>query len=486
MMWPFHATCIGDCYHKKLMAHWVVWMKLFGSSPLSCNLASGFEIHLRMAKRPRGYQQQLAQAKAEEEETRLPSKLANALLEKWSWGAMSAPDVQHLADAAWQDGLSHPSVGQLAKIGGRGKYAGNMHRDLMHITGQGNLLHDCLSKHTIPVKKGKMLSQDVSLDFLLPHKLFATLYHTLPEAFRSSILGGSKRNIASFWKAMKNHPNLASRPELRDRADLHQVVPLALHGDGVAYVQRARAGSKSLEALSWCSLLTRGPTKVSSFLMFLLCKSEVKEGLPFSTWSRVWQILCWSLQTMATGLWPTHDWKGREFQEEDGEDFVKKGTPLADGMCAVVWTLRADLEFLSNHFKLNSPASNSPCSLCRADRDLNSKPWTDCRSSAAWRKEVWDAALWAEATPTRHVFFKMPSSGLDLVFPDLMHCKHLGTDQVLLGSVLTWLIKHYLGGTIAENLELVWSFIQNWFKVCDPREHPLGSEGLEEVEWMLW
>ena len=37
-------------------------------------------------------------------------------------------------------------------------------------------------------------------------------------------------------------------------------------------------------------------------------------------------------------------------------------------------------------------------------------------------------------------------SGIDLVFPDLMHTKHLGTDQLLLGSVLTWLVASLLEG----------------------------------------
>ena len=419
-----------------------------------------------MTKRPLdqgGYLQQLAAPQAMEEPTQ-PSKLARALLEKWSWGTMSAPEVQALAAAACSDGLLHPSVVKLSNIGAKGRFPGNTHRDLLKITGQDNVLLESVSTYQVRVQVKKNVSKEIDLQFLLPHKLFSTLYHSLPQAFRDSLLGGKPTNIGNFWDAMQHHPNLLARPELQGRPDLKKIVPLALHGDGVAYMQANRAGSKSLEVLSWCSLLSRGPTKANSFLMFALCKTVVKEGVFSPTWSRVWKILTWSLEALAEGRWPLSDWEGKPFDDETSVDFLSRGKPLVAGYSAVVFVVRADLEFLSNHFKLNSPASNNPCTLCRADRQMTSMPWTDCRWTAAWRGSVWVASEWAEANPNCHVFFKMAGSGLDLVFPDLMHTKHLGTDQVLLGSVLSWLIKHYLGGTVAENLEVVWDFIQSWFK----------------------
>ena len=59
----------------------------------------------------------------------------------------------------------------------------------------------------------------------------------------------------------------------------------------------------------------------------------------------------------------------------------------------------------------------------------------------------------------------MHGAGIDLVFPDLMHCKHLGTDQLLIGSVLTWMIKVYMPGTVALNLSMVWDFMKKWHEV---------------------
>ena len=45
-------------------------------------------------------------------------------------------------------------------------------------------------------------------------------------------------------------------------------------------------------------------------------------------------------------------------------------------------------------------------------------------------------------------------------YPDWMHCKSLGIDKPLLGSVLYILIHFILPGTVDENLQLVWDDIQ--------------------------
>ena len=263
---------------------------------------------------------------------------------------------------------------------------------------------------------------------------------------------------------MKDNPKLLSRPELRGRPDLHHVVPLSIHGDGVSYMQVQRAGGKSLEVLSWSSLLCKGPTKVTNFLLFLIVKTVVKDWGVNQSWPKIWKVLCWSLQALASGLWPVRDWEGQEFTDPDSLDFANKGTPLAGGFAAVVFVLRSDLEFLSSHFGLNHASSNTPCALCQANRDIEGLPWTDCRPTALWRRTIWTRESWAASHPDAHPFLQMQGSGIDLLYPDLMHCKHLGSDQVVLGSILTWMVKHYLGGTVADNLDLVWTYIQNWYK----------------------
>ena len=45
-------------------------------------------------------------------------------------------------------------------------------------------------------------------------------------------------------------------------------------------------------------------------------------------------------------------------------------------------------------------------------------------------------------------------------YPDWMHCKSLGIDKPLLGSVLYVLIHFVLPGDVEENLQVVWDDIQ--------------------------
>ena len=45
-------------------------------------------------------------------------------------------------------------------------------------------------------------------------------------------------------------------------------------------------------------------------------------------------------------------------------------------------------------------------------------------------------------------------------YPDWMHCKSLGIDKPLLGSVLYVLIHYILAGDVEENLQEVWDDIQ--------------------------
>ena len=444
---------LGSCLaYIGAQAHLQIFIFAFPTSPSSM-LAGGSS-------------QRLSQLKAQDQPGPQESKLASQLMTLWSWGTLSAPLVQTLADAAHQDGLTHPDVVRMAMLGGRGKFPGNMQRDLLAMSPDFALLQKAQSSIPIRIKKQKHLSEELHLTFLLPHKLFAVMFETLPTAFQSSILGGDAGNIPRFWAAMHDHPIVTARPDLRARPDLAQVVPIALHGDGVSYMQTMRAGGKSLDVLSWSSLLSHsGSTKTTNFLMFLLVKSLVKDSGMNQTWTMVWRVLTWSLKALSTGFWPLKDWNNEEF-EQGSIDYEKRGTALAGGFSAFVFLLRSDLEFLALHFGLENVSSNTPCALCQANRDMQSRPWTDCRMCAAWRTTVWELEGWSREHPDCHPFFQMHGAGIDLFFPDLMHCKHLGTDQVLLGSVLTWLVKHYLKGSVADNLAMVWEFIEQWYKDC--------------------
>ena len=186
--------------------------------------------------------------------------------------------------------------------------------------------------------------------------------------------------------------------------------------------------------------------KATNFLIFLLVKNLVKESGFDRAWNKVWKVLIWRLDALRLGVWPSVNWDGCEFADQDSIHFQNRGAPWAGGFSGYVFLLKSDIELLLNHFRLNSPTSNQPCSLCQASRDMGDKPWTDCRSTATWRASTWTKEARAASHPDWHPFFSMHGAGIDLVFPDLMHCKHLGSDQLLVGSAL-------MPGTVAENLD---------------------------------
>ena len=163
-----------------------------------------------------------------------------------------------------------------------------------------NALQGCLSAHRVPLKT-KRVAEEVLLKFLLPHKLFACLFQSLLDAFKSSLLGGDASNISTFWKAMKKHPIVTSAPELQNRSVLGKLVRLAIHGDGVSYIQVGRASGKSADVLSWSSLLSKGPTRVSSFLVFALPKTVIKDSGFNLTCNKVWKVLPGALRPCPQG-----------------------------------------------------------------------------------------------------------------------------------------------------------------------------------------
>ena len=427
-----------------------------------------------MAKRQKlqgGYKKQLEQLKEQSDEDKElpPSNFALILTQKGGWGKLSAPELQELAFAAHADGLRHPEVEKLASIGAWGKYPANMQRDLLfHVEKFSSMAAVTTSVDLKLNVKGTKFT-DTTCTFILPHKLFSTLFNFKHTAFGKFIVGGDVSNIKTFWTTFQDHPLLTARPVLKGRKDLStKVIPLGIHGDGVQYMQIHRAGGKGLDVLSWSSLLTKGPTKLSYWIMFLVVKSCVKIAGLGCTWVKVWKVLAWSFEALAKGKWPQADWEGQPFAE-DTIDFQKKGQDLADGYCGVILLLKADLEFLASHFQLNHTSSNFPCCLCKADRQMTSRPWTDCRLQAAWRETSWTKDSWDAEHPDCHPFFRMCDNGIDMVYPDLMHSKHLGTDQVLLGSILSWLSKSFLPDTAKNNLEYVWDWIKDWQK--DSRMH---------------
>ena len=81
------------------------------------------------------------------------SELALFLLEEWSWGKLSAPEVQVFAKKAYDDQLkvlrangvsdecASSSLKQLGGLGSSGKHVSNIHQELIRWLGDSGTLH---------------------------------------------------------------------------------------------------------------------------------------------------------------------------------------------------------------------------------------------------------------------------------------------------------------------------------------------------------
>ena len=249
---------------------------------------------------------------------------------------------------------------------------------------------------------------------------------------------------------MANTERYASHP-VRLRPDHKSMcIPIGIHGDGVQVVGVGRTWSKGVEAFSWTSLLALGATVMINFVIWVcfskcMCTSDDKH-----TMRRFWSELKWSLSWLEKGVWPTTDSSGKLIRSKNA------GTPLAGGYYAVVWLLKGDLDYFSKTFNLEAPASGHPCVRCPCN--TTTIPWTDIHpDTSAWIPLTWKHTDWMPAHPDAPCIFELEGLTIDAVSPDWMHCKHLGADQYLFGSVLMLLCFHILPNRPEQNMGQIWT-----------------------------
>ena len=183
-----------------------------------------------------------------------------------------------------------------------------------------------------------------------------------------------------FWRSMPARGAIQEKDQWQQRC-----VPLFLHGDGVAITNIRGKGSKSVDTLSWGSLLSTAPTKYSVYLIWF-CMTHVAKTKGFATtWGLFWKRLCKSLQALYDGTWPHEDMEGKADQ--------RGGRPLAGGFCGILYVSKGDLDWMSHHCSLNHTSSATPCSFCQVTNHGHGKdllPWTDCNSPPRWLRSCWD------------------------------------------------------------------------------------------------
>jgi hypothetical protein len=398
-----------------------------------------------------------------------PSKLASLLMRHRQWGMITAIFAQEIAHAAWQDGADHPDLKRISKIANYGEAPDNASRDFEKLVPVSQL--SCvLCSFTSYLKQSFLstTSMQVTQSMVLPHMLFAQLYARHKPAFLENVLGGSADRISEFWDAVKLSPT-SLQHRVRSRADYTtRAIPLTLHGDGVPVAGVGKAWSRSAETYSWSSIIGRGKTLLTNFFIYYFMKQYMVRAGDKATTNEFFTILTWSLYWLERGKHPTHNWKNEAFKPGD-QEYDLRGTDLAGGYYAVLYGILGDLEFFAERMLLEKwDHAGNMCFGCRANTSNagpNALPWTDFSPTPACLNTFSQCrTTWRNARPDRHVLFgRGPFGGAawgGSCFHDVMHCKHLGSDCYVFGSVLKFMTDHVLTGTPLQNLVDIWRFMQ--------------------------
>lgn len=258
-------------------------------------------------KRKRGIAQRM---EAETARTTYKSMLAEFLLDQLAWGIFSTLQVEQLAKCAGHDletaGVARstfPDLDDLAKAGTYGKYANNVHRDIMaSVRGRVEYQpYDCY----LPFEKFGEQPAKINL----PHETFAYLYNNRPEAFKKQVLPDTSQ-LHEFWKTMEDHPGISALVG----EDLSKAVPLAMHGDEVPITGVGKIWCKSALTFQFFSVLAHAaatPTKELMFWVWAVFEKFLSPGED-GTVASFMNIMKWSYEALFKGEWPDHDWHGHK------------------------------------------------------------------------------------------------------------------------------------------------------------------------------
>ena len=293
---------------------------------------------------PLGFQQRVRLAtELEDNVDRRDSSLANLLIEQWSWGQLSTPQIQRIAAAAKADfeagGHTVPDqIEKISAIGSHGRHTGHLFRDLTKYKIKQPILASARVDYTMWIRKIGFRTKQSPISIVPPHALFSLLYHSNRQAFDNMLLG-STNEISKFWDEVASTQKYQHHPVRRRKDHKRLCIPLGLHGDGVAVTGINRSWQKSVDAFSWSSLLASGQTKLTNFLVFVAIQGILCTSPDKSTMDEFWRVLSWSLNALYRGRWPTSDHNNEPIQNDDAGKF------LADGFYGCLWLVKGDLDF---------------------------------------------------------------------------------------------------------------------------------------------
>ena len=276
---------------------------------------------------------------------------------------------------------------------------------------------------------------------LLPHELLDALHQHNP--LESGLFDHSLLDPTPLNHLKKACAQLS--------ADMSKVAGLSIWADGVPYNHDR---SKSFEVASLQIL-----TSASTAMRFPLACVPKHWMVKNTTWDAIWQVLKWSLQAAASGVWPAFRHDNSAFADGEFHRKKKAGEPLTR---AILLQVKGDWSFYKNVLYL--PGWNETSSCCWK---CNMVPGNlkEVAKSASWRmlasrKDHWQCLQQVKSVSP---LFGVPFFHIDLISLDWLHVVDLGVSLDFLGSFFKYLIDQKLTGTVAEKYQHFYSRMQLFY-----------------------
>ena len=238
----------------------------------------------------------------------------------------------------------------------------------------------------------------------LPHETFAALA-AFPDLWEYVL--GSPDDFSSFWAGSASVASAvgqewlagikavwaAQHPDSAWADAVHLLCPLGMHGD-----EAGGHGHSKILVMTWGSVAVDRPT-LDSRILFTMLKDSDSAGRP--TTDGIHNVLVWSLQALAAGVYPSTDENGRAFgPQHHPHRAALAGQSLASARCGVFAELRGDWEYLWKALSLRQYyGADSCCHLCGAHKKDLTLRYTDFRRASALRATRVSNAKWmASAT----------------------------------------------------------------------------------------
>ena len=308
---------------------------------------------------------------------------------------------------------------------------------------------------------------------LWPHDYFSSLYHCYPSEWKSRILPDVGR-IRSFWRRMRDHPLLDDHDILSRESWQSLCIPISIHGDGVPVTSIAKSWGKSMEVLSWASMLAHGSTLGTFNFIFGIYQSACSTSFGNNTMREFFLRLAWSLEALYEGEHPHRDWRGRRWPAGSEGD-KKKGQPLCGPGAAkffcLVMVMRGDLEWKFKTSSLRNYNENEqPCNSCRAN--ASNRSWKVFTLDAAYIPTIWSSNSWRIAYPHPGCpLFEKRFISILAVVEDYMHTMPLGIYQYMLGSVLWLLAFVKMPSSPDENVQQISAALRTYWRINTTKGH---------------